>query len=77
MVLSFLCNKRDEIGQRFFFFFFFFFLGPISISSGSTADFKAYCAFGQRLDMILSYLCKNMLFHGSHVTARTEVRYGF
>jgi hypothetical protein len=24
---------------------FFFFLGPVCISSGSTAAFKAYCAF--------------------------------
>jgi soluble lytic murein transglycosylase-like protein len=27
------------------FFFFFFFLGPVCISSGSTAAFKAYCAY--------------------------------
>jgi hypothetical protein len=26
-------------------FFFFFFLGPVCISSGSTAAFKAYCAW--------------------------------
>jgi hypothetical protein len=28
-----------------FMHFFFFFLGPVCISSGSTAAFKAYCAF--------------------------------
>jgi hypothetical protein len=31
--------------QVSFFFFFFFFLGPVCISSGSTAAFKAYCAY--------------------------------
>jgi hypothetical protein len=30
-------------------FFFFFFLGPVCISSGSTAAFKAYCACGEGL----------------------------
>jgi hypothetical protein len=29
--------------------FFFFFLGPVCIRSGSTAAFKAYCAYTDRL----------------------------
>jgi hypothetical protein len=37
-------NSRDSIKRSFFFF-----LGPVCISSGSTAAFKAYCALKRSL----------------------------
>jgi hypothetical protein len=45
--------------HTFFFFFFFFFLGPVCISSGSTAAFKAYCAFEHTLLalIVFEYYC--------------------
>jgi hypothetical protein len=38
-------------------FFFFFFLGPVCISSGSTAAFKAYCAYPKYLTAQIHYPC--------------------
>jgi hypothetical protein len=40
-----------------FFFFFFFFLGPVCISSGSTAAFKVYCAYPKLLTAQIHYPC--------------------
>jgi hypothetical protein len=36
---------------------FFFFLGPVCISSGSTAAFKAYCAYLKLLTAQIHYPC--------------------
>jgi hypothetical protein len=33
---------------------FFFFLGPVCISSGSTAAFKAYCAYQEHLKTVVT-----------------------
>jgi hypothetical protein len=46
---------EDEISAEMFFFFFF--LGPVCISSGSTAAFKAYCAYPKLLTAQIRYPC--------------------
>jgi hypothetical protein len=57
--LKFCLAHQLQKSQSFalLFFFFFFFLGPVCISSGSTAAFKAYCVYPKLLTAQIHYPC--------------------